>query len=446
MSWTVPEAASDSHNAGDSRRMIKYLLIVLIIIDGILCLIYFFGSGVEKPTFWEYLGSDQFALGTTGLIIPIIIAFVDENFEIRKSLRERIQKRQEAKREQAQKERETKHNQRFQCIDTTTNTWKQLFELVTEVEYADTGEKIKEYVKKIENFSDSAGSTVNLLYFHYSDLLTINDINLFVKAINFLLCSTATTANSILGIFTSTKDPKENLSPKITPFADRLEMIQNLVRRVFYHPFLQMLESADEILTETSKEVEDDIKQLSNKLATYKKAIELLGVINNEKEIPPIKQEKKKPIDILATNIKIMKTWISEFNGIIENHTKLEALRKPAEFLGDENLIPLSKLHRGDSRNDLTKFKEVCKTQEWNFDKRVSALKVTYSEECVCKLAQWASYERVAQGLRQLPKKNPDEAPKKPPEVELKCKAEEKSERKPEEKPSVKPEESANGP
>jgi hypothetical protein len=136
--------------------IIIYLIVLLFSLNTIMFLVYFLSHlGVDFFTqLWNYFNSKIFEYITIGLLIPIILLFIESRLNfIQTILNNRIERERRKKaeqRERIRKEKEEMKKRRLEGIEKTQELWNDLYDLISNVIHLNIKtEKMKiDYIKR----------------------------------------------------------------------------------------------------------------------------------------------------------------------------------------------------------------------------------------------------------------------------------------------------------
>ena len=154
---------------GSTGFWIGLFVVTLFVFNLIAFLVFTHASAEENlwNQIWLYLESGIFKVITVSLFLPIILFFLENHFKIVDTIRQNriIQKR---KREEELKEK------RWECIEQTTKTWNQLWDLISDVVYFKKDNKqgttIENLMIRLRNLTTSAEDVTNIWSHRFSDI------------------------------------------------------------------------------------------------------------------------------------------------------------------------------------------------------------------------------------------------------------------------------------
>lgn len=153
-----------------------WIILLLILLVGFNVLVFHIyrmshPSETLSAQLWVYFGSDAFKIITASIILPFLLCLFELLFDIRKTNDERIRRDDEKRKERIQRYKEELKEKQWECIENTSQTWNQLFALVSEVRYfekeANKGARIEDIRLKLDKFISPAEDMVNMWYFRF---------------------------------------------------------------------------------------------------------------------------------------------------------------------------------------------------------------------------------------------------------------------------------------
>ena len=233
--------------SGINHDDIRLWVIVPIILLVLLNIVFWFAyvehqrntSTINEPktiTLWEYLQSDISMALMASLFIPIFIFLFERKFKISDNYRKN---REERNAERIKENRE----KRLEVIKNTKTMWSHLYELSNEVcffEKSDNGGlKIRELLKKLNNFSTECDDVMNDLDHRLSNLSKA-DITTFINFVNYLWKPAFTVATFI--------EEGVKQDSDIHYLQRSLFITQDTIKNFFYDRLIDILEKSVKLL------------------------------------------------------------------------------------------------------------------------------------------------------------------------------------------------------
>ncbi|PVX24951.1 MAG: hypothetical protein CW691_06040 [Candidatus Bathyarchaeum sp.] len=252
---------------GSTRLWILILSIALVVLNIIVFYVYQQSHITEDfyTQLWEYFKSDAFNYVTISLMLPIVSLFLENLFEIRKVVEEKIEK-----------EKEVGLEARWKCIEKTVTVWNDLFSAITDLLYfkKELGKKTKEkdnddedekatiedIQKKIDVSMMLITELVNSWYFRFPNLRNNVQGSNFEGYVVYFINTLAYSAETVAYHIQKSSKPSE-----VVELQKTLLTILYGVRSFVYHPLLLILKSSIS-LWEGEKEKDDAKIANANKI------------------------------------------------------------------------------------------------------------------------------------------------------------------------------------
>ncbi len=208
---------------------------------------------------WGYIESDTFKLITVTLFLPILMFLLDAIFKIRGAVQERKQKDIVRQRER-----------RWQCVEETSKTWNELYDLCTQVMFFKKNAKkdthIVDILMKLRNYSSKITDLLNMWSYRFTNLSPDN-INQFKKIFRFLRKYASYVAQFIMD---------NDDSDKIADLQSALGLVQRRIEDVIHDSILSILKWSIDILEESKPERECRTEEINEYLENLSEWVILL--------------------------------------------------------------------------------------------------------------------------------------------------------------------------
>lgn len=314
---------NNSNSLGRRKFWVVFLLCVLVLLNVFAFYVYQNANPNNNSwlQLWEYLQSDAFSYITISLLLPIISLFLENLFEVRKIIEEKIEK-----------EKQAGIKERWECIQKTIKVWNEFFNFVLDVAYfketngaSDDNKKDKKMSpqtirKKIEKQVTLAFEQINSVYFKFPNLESENQENTFQGDIVYL---TNVLYNSVVSVIYQLEHCENIVETK--ELQQTLLTIHDGVRSLLYHRMLLVLkysvyvwegkkEGNLEKIEDSNAKINECITAL-NEDANWIKKYELIG--NNF--FLQIKGQKGKKLQEASKKVEELAIKYSTENEIIQS-------------------------------------------------------------------------------------------------------------------------------
>lgn len=239
-------------------RWITILLSLILVLNFLFLCVYHQQAIETKPnqsffvSIWTYFGSDAFNYVTITLLLPILVLFIENLFEVRKNVNERINERRKSAEERREKERQSSIDARWKLIEKTSNSYIDFFNSISDLAHFQKSnneaskeekkgtEKKNEITTDIRKKLDKHVNSINSLFNEWYNMfpnLNANDGNLcFQDHVCYLINVLLNSAGTISIYIDRSNDSKE-----LDELRHTIATIQNFLQGHIYHNTLNVL-------------------------------------------------------------------------------------------------------------------------------------------------------------------------------------------------------------
>jgi hypothetical protein len=230
-------AAARERNLG-TRSWIVALVILLVALDALIFLAYRQSQPAEPldAQLIGYLESSAFSVVTVSIVIPIILAFLNQFFNIGSAVQQRIETQKQEFR-----------NQLSKSIKQTTTIWTDFYDYCGKVIFwRDYGESraLLDLLQEGSKLANKAEEVVESWPRMFRNLKS-SDTDVFVTYLNIMISCTETVIDSIR---TSNHDPVR--IPETAELQESLGLVRSGIRGTLHMSLLEILNKSASLLTE----------------------------------------------------------------------------------------------------------------------------------------------------------------------------------------------------